>query len=78
MKISEAIELLEEIKESKGDIEIGIWKDETGFEEVEKGNMCITEIFDLSFGARCYTKALVIGKIATEEDEESLYEVEED
>ena len=78
MKISEAIELLQEIKESKGDIEIGIWKDETGFEEVEKGNMCIIEIFDLSFGSRCYTKALVIGKIATEEDEESLYEVEED
>ena len=39
MKISEVIELLQEIKESKGNIEIGIWKDETGFEEVEKGNM---------------------------------------
>ena len=78
MKISEVIELLQEIKESKGNIEIGIWKDETGFEEVEKGNMCITEIFDLSFGSRYYTKALVLGKIATEEDDESLYEAEED
>ena len=48
----------------------------------EKLKICIrdihTEIFVLSFGSRCYTKALVIGKIATEEDEESLYEVEED
>lgn len=78
MKISEAIELLEEIKGNKGDIEIGIWKDETGFEELEKGNMCITGIFHLGFGVRSYEKSLVIGKVATEDDEEALYEVEEE
>ena len=79
MKISEVIELLEEIKKSKGDIEIGIWKDDNcGFEGIEKENMCITEILHMGYFGRSCEKTLVIGKMATEDDEEALYEPEEE
>lgn len=77
MKISEAIELLEEIKGAKGDLEIGIWQD--GYEGINKTDMCITEIlFYYGLDRRSFKKTLVIGKAATEDDEEALYEVEEE
>ena len=74
MKISEVIELLEEIQNEKGNLEIGIWQD--GFESIDKAYMCITDI--LCADSRVYEKTLVIGKMATEDDEEALYEMEEE